>query len=210
MAATAVDVSPGARSAQPGIRARVDKASDWLRDIRHLPDSLLHARRRRAAQLQVLRLQPESILFICHGNICRSPYAAAAFLRACPPSMLSTLEVSSAGLIGPDRQSPQKAIEAAERRGVDLSRHRSRVVSRMALQTADLVIVMSRQQANAFRGRMRIDPERVLVLGDLDPQPIDRRAIPDPWAGADAAFEASYQRIGRCVGELAKLICRTF
>jgi protein-tyrosine-phosphatase len=75
-----------------------------------------------------------------------------------------------------------------------------------SLNAADLVVVMSAEQARGIRTRLRLGSARVLVLGDLDPLSITRRTISDPWGGPDSAFEASYDRIDRCVRELARII----
>ena len=65
---------------------------------------------------------------------------------------------------------------------------------------------MASDQARNIEGHVRADTNRVLVLGDLDPLPVQRRTIPDPWGSSDAAFDASYDRIYRCVCELARII----
>lgn len=180
-------------------------AWDWVRDLRHVPASRLHARRRRAARDLLERARPRSILFVCQGNICRSPFAAAAFLRSCPPRIASNLTIASAGFIGPDRSSPSQALAAASKFEVDLSAHRSALVTPESLRGADLVVAMSEEQARDIRARVAASTT-VLVLGDLDPQPVDRRTILDPWGGPDSAFDASYERIDRCVRELARII----
>ena len=46
----------------------------------------------------------------------------------------------------------------------------------------------------------------VIVLGDLDPEPIFSRTIVDPWAEDDTVYEESYDRIDRCVRELVRLM----
>jgi protein-tyrosine phosphatase len=176
----------------------------WVRDLRHAPASRFHARRRRAARVALERVRPRSILFVCHGNICRSPFAAAAFLRSCPSKLAKSIKIASVGFIGPDRSSPAKALAAASKFDVDLSAHRSTLVTPEALRSADLVVVMSDQQA---REVARLHPSAfVLVLGDLDPQPVNRRTILDPWGQSDAVFDESYERIDRCVRELAGII----
>jgi len=87
-----------------------------------------------------------------------------------------------------------------------LSQHRSRVVTSEVLRDADLIVVMSAEQAQGIRTRVRLNPVPVLVLGDLDPFPVERRTILDPWNGSDAVFDESYARLSRCVGELVRLI----
>jgi protein-tyrosine-phosphatase len=64
---------------------------------------------------------------------------------------------------------------------------------------------MSRAQQRGLSSRVnRRVP--IIVLGDLDPQPITQRTIVDPWEGPPEMFEDSYDRINRCVLELARII----
>ena len=79
-----------------------------------------------------------SVLFVCTGNICRSPIAEA-MLKA---SAISGVHVSSAGLLFDDRPASDGAIEWGEHAGMDLTAHRSRVINRSIVQTADLVLGM--------------------------------------------------------------------
>jgi protein-tyrosine phosphatase len=208
MGASTVEVSGLTTGAPSGAPDRVSRraGSEWIRDARHLPDAILHARRRRTARLELENFRPRSILFVCHGNICRSPFAAAAFSRACPPHISESIAVASAGFIGPDRSPPSKALAASSRLGIDISDHRSALVTSATLRGADLVVVMSAEQARGIRARLRSSSTRVLVLGDLDPLPVTGRTISDPWSGPDSAFDASYDRIDRCVRELVGLI----
>jgi protein-tyrosine phosphatase len=207
MGATTVEIS-GLTGASLEAPARVSRRSgtEWIRDARHIPDAILHARRRRAAQLDLENFRPRSILFVCYANICRSPFAAGAFSRAWPHNLSGSIDVASAGFIGPDRSPPSKALAASSRLGVDISNHRSMRITSESLYAADLVVVMSSEQARGIRARLRSSSTRVLVLGDLDPLAITRRTISDPWGGSDSAFEASYDRIDRCVRELVGLI----
>lgn len=179
---------------------------DWLRGLRHAPDRILHGRRRRVAARWLRGTNPRSVLFVCHGNICRSPFAAASFEQSLPSTLSGTITTSSAGFIGPERSSPSTALSVGQRYGIDLSAHRSALLTSQKVQTSDLIVVMSRDQAKGIRARLARNSRNVLVLGDLDPLPIRRRSILDPWAGPDAAFEASYSRIDRCVRELARLV----
>ena len=211
MGTSTVEVSGLTTGAPIGAPARVPgrSGSEWIRDARHLPDAILHARRRRTAQFDLRNFRPRSILFICHGNICRSPFAAAAFSRVWPHHLSGSIDVASAGFVGPDRSPPSKALAASARFGVDISRHRSTRITSESLQAADLIVVMSAEQARGIRARLRSSSTRVLVLGDLDPLPITRRTVSDPWGGSDSAFDASYSRIDRCVRELVGLIRAT-
>jgi len=142
-------------------------------------------------------------VFLCLGNICRSPYAAAVFRRELPSSWAERIQVESAGFYPvPDRPSPAQAIRAARRRGVDLTDHHSQVVSELRAGPGLLVVGMTADQARRARDSWGLAPEQTLVLGDLDPERVERRTIPDPWGRPEAAFDAAYERIDRCVREM--------
>ena len=193
-------------SARGKIRAALtgrQKVTDLMRAVyRRVRDSyegLLHTRRRRAAGARLQRVAPvNSVLFICHGNICRSSYAEFAFRRQA--GRADQLVVSSAGFVGPDRQPPSLALQAALRRGLDMRDHRSRLLTQPMLDEAEIIVVMSAEQAAIVQRRVRRDA--VVILGDLDPLPVTQRTIRDPWNGDADVFEASYARIDRCLPAL--------
>src|SRR5262249_1749665 len=137
-------------------------------------------------------------------NLCRSPYAAVALRRLLPADATST-RVESAGFIGPHRTPPPEALEVAAARGVDLRRHKSRVVTPGSVSGADLVVVMEPGQVEALRpfGRPRGAP---LVLGDLDPLPSAARTIRDPIEQPRQVFAETYDRIDRCLAELVEAV----
>ena len=116
--------------------------------------------------------------------------------------------VRSAGFIGPGRQPPAPALAAASRRNLDLTTHRSVLVSGPEVGATDLVVVMSIEQSVALRRQLGRLSGTIIVLGDLDPCPIRRRTILDPWGGDDVTFDESYDRIARCVTELVRLLTR--
>ncbi len=141
-------------------------------------------------------------LFICDGNICRSPFAAEYHSHRLAAASHSDVAVESAGLFGPGRSSPPEAIQAARERGVDLTHHRSATVTAESLGPGTLGFVMDPRQARELSRRFPTVRMRVLVLGDLDPAPIDTRRIFDPILHPIEVFRGVYDRIQRCVDEL--------
>lgn len=180
------------------------RARAFARALRHTPDRLSHARRRRKA-LRALaeRDYPYAFLFVCHGNICRSPYAEHAFRRLLPAELAADTRVVSAGLVGPDRASPPEALRAAARRGVDMSAHRSGLLTGARTPHSGLILVMNEMQRAAVCRVLGRPPEDVVVLGDLDPEPIDTREIVDPYGREERVFDDCYARIDRCLVALA-------
>lgn len=172
----------------------------WLR---HVPERLSHSSRRASAIASLaVGPPPRRVLYICLGNVCRSPYAEVASRRDAALWSSPSPVWCSAGFIGPDRPAPPLAIDVAAARGAPLDAHRSQVVTRELVLESDLIVVMEAYQAEELAvryGRRR----GVVVLGDVDPKPISTRTIPDPWNKAREDFVASYERIDRCLAALA-------
>lgn len=193
----------GARTKKPAPRNR----PTVLGRIRRGLDAVAHPWRRRQALARLrTEAQPGVVLFVCHGNVCRSPFAEVVFRREINGVSAGVLDTTSAGFIGPDRGSPPEAIAAAARVGIDLTAHRSKMLSTELVRASSLVVVMSADQARAIRGRYAATNPQVVILGDLDPMPISERTIVDPWKLPDEVFDASYARIHRCVRVLAELM----
>lgn len=177
---------------------------DWLKSARHLPDRMRHSSRRRAAieRLTAAVSWRANVLFVCHGNVCRSPFAEVLFDRRMLDAGVSApaFAVHSAGFVGPGRPSPAEAIAAAARVGLDLTANRSKLLTADLVHESSLIVVMTADQATRLQTTFAVDPAKLLVLGDLDPLPIETRSIRDPWKGSDDVFDASYARIDRCIG----------
>src|SRR5205823_8868742 len=126
---------------------------------KHLPDRMLHRRRREEARRRVLQLgRVQNILVVCYGNVCRSPYLEAVLRRALP-----TLNVISAGFVGPGRPVPENSLILAGQRGLNLAEFRSRAISRVNPACYDLVVVMDASQARYLTETFRVWPARIIV-----------------------------------------------
>lgn len=184
----------------------------WLRRLARESirggERLLHTGRRRRALGELAALPaPRSILVICLGNICRSPYAEHRLTEELARAGLDDVRVVSAGFILPGRPSPEAARRVAARRGLDLENHRSRVVTPAMAREADVTLVMAPPQLRQLRQATGAEPGGPsIVLGDLDPAPIDRRTIVDPYDQSDDVFEAVYERIDRCCRSLVEAL----
>lgn len=172
-----------------------------------MPERLLHPLRRRKA-LRLLRScpRPRVVVVACYGNICRSPYAAALLDRELMRSAPSATRVELAGFVGWGRPCPPLAVEVAAARGLDLSKHRSQRFTPLTVSLADLIVVMDKVQARAVRDVYSGSDRHVLILGDLDPEPIETRHIQDPIDQPRDVFERCYARIDRCVGQLVQAV----
>jgi len=132
------------------------------------------------------------ILFVCLGNICRSPTAEVVFRavasREAPDIVL---EVDSAGTAGyhageqPDRRTRQ----AAARRGYDLSALRARVVEPRDFEYFDLILAMDRENLRALQRRAPEQArERLRLFLEFAPD-AGISEVPDPYYGGPNGFE---------------------
>ena len=145
--------------------------------------------------------RPRSLLVVCYGNICRSPYLEAVLQRALPD-----VRVQSAGFFGPGRPVPPFALELGAKRGLDLSTFRSRPLLPTVVRGADLIVVMDAYQARHLERYFGVPRKRIVVAGDLDPMPASTRAITDPWEQPKEVFVSSFNRLDRCAATLVSLL----
>jgi len=169
-------------------------------------DRFIHPLRRRAARRRLREVALGDVVFVCQGNLCRSPFAEGVFRGLIAALGVPGVTVQSAGFAPPGRPSPKEAVAAAALFGVDLSRHRSRLVTPDVVRRAAVVVVMSPDQGRWIRVRFGRRAARILMLGDLDPLPIESRTIADPVNQSPQVFEACYARIDRCVHALSRLV----
>ena len=126
------------------------------------------------------------ILFVCMGNICRSPTAEGVMRRLLREERLDDrIEVDSAGTGGWHAGEPpdERATEAARRRGIDLG-GTARQVEPEDFERFDLILAADRENLAALRRLAPDDEARAkvrLLLGDRD--------VPDPYYGGARGFE---------------------
>ncbi len=134
--------------------------------------------------------QPKSILFVCLGNICRSPTGEGVFQALVNSKQLQDqLVVDSAGTMGyhTGHAADARMQDAAQRRGYSLL-SRARRISAADLETFDLVIAMDRENLQDIQS-LHPDPiAEIKLLSDFldDAWPTD---VPDPYYGGAEGFE---------------------
>ena len=136
------------------------------------------------------------VLFVCLGNICRSPIAEGAFRAAALERGLSCL-VDSAGTASyhVGSQPDPRAIAIASRHGVDISGQAARQLDRDDFYRFTHIIALDRANLEGIRARAPRDGTASLAML-LDAVP-GRRGEPvaDPYYGTDAAFETAWSTI---------------
>ncbi|HEV2816076.1 MAG TPA: low molecular weight protein-tyrosine-phosphatase [Allosphingosinicella sp.] len=137
-----------------------------------------------------------SILFVCMGNICRSPLAEAAF-RAEADRLGLDVEVDSAGTGGWHAGEPPdaRAIAAARRHGSDVAHLRARKVTRADFDRFDHVVALDEENLADLRA-LRSPGSRAQVSLLLDHVAgREGQGVADPYYGGDAHFDATWRDV---------------
>jgi protein-tyrosine-phosphatase/predicted ATP-grasp superfamily ATP-dependent carboligase len=179
-------------------------AGMWQRLARTLPGAV--ARQRKRARAQVARAVRDSagrprVLFVCQGNICRSPFAAALLCTRLGNN--DAISVGSAGMMPqPGRPAPAHGLQAAAAVGIDLTNHRSAWLTREAAEAASVLVVFDETNRGAVFDRypdLTVPVVRLDELGQLG-------EITDPVDGRLDEFQRCYRRIADGVAELVTLL----
>lgn len=137
-----------------------------------------------------------AVLFVCMGNICRSPMAEGAFRNVVSQANLNeNITIDSAGTIGYHAGSPPdpRAIKTSRRNGVNISAQRSRKVRDSDFADFDYILAMDNDN---YRDLIdRCPPEfqsRIsMFLSYASNLPLDE--MPDPYYGHGNEFETCFQ-----------------
>ncbi len=147
--------------------------------------------------------RPISIVFVCQGNICRSPFAARLLRKLVGPDN-GMVTVASAGTMPVEgRACPDEAIAAARRFGIDLATHRSHYTSDRLIETASVLLVFDERNAADLRSRFPDLACPILYLGVVADGGGGPWEIRDPYGGDDAQFQQTYGVIERDVHAIA-------
>ncbi|HEX8696110.1 MAG TPA: low molecular weight protein-tyrosine-phosphatase [Longimicrobium sp.] len=154
--------------------------------------------------------EPTRVLFVCLGNICRSPLAEAVFRHEVEKRGLAeSFEIDSAGTSGwhigepPDRRS----TETARRRGVELT-GKSRKVAPDDLRRFDYVVAMDTDNLEVVRSLQAATrgTAKVHLLREFEPA-ADALDVPDPYYGGPRGFEDVHDIVERaCAGLLDHIL----
>lgn len=144
----------------------------------------------------------QSVLFICHGNILRSPMAAA-LCRKIVQSRGLTIEVHSAGLhANPLNGADRRGLAAAAEFGVSLADHRAEPITWEMVQRAGAIFVMDQYNEAELLARYPSARSKLFYLGACRPGTCAHVDIDDPYTGELADVQQCYRLIQSCLDQL--------
>ncbi|MEP1032934.1 low molecular weight protein-tyrosine-phosphatase [Ekhidna sp.] len=142
------------------------------------------------------------VLFVCLGNICRSPLAEAIFKKKVEIGGLSNkIHADSAGTANyhvgenPD----PRTIEIAEKHGVPVD-HKGQQFQKKHQSQFDYLLAMDHSNYRNMTVEMGSDPDKLMLMRDFDPHG-KGQDVPDPWYGGMNGFEEVYQILDRSLDE---------
>lgn len=139
----------------------------------------------------------QSVLFVCLGNICRSPLAQGIFEHQISAAGLgSEYDADSAGTSGWHQGEPPHSgsIAVAKKYGISIERQKSRPVHAKDAEVFDYIIAMDTANRESLLHEFRFPKDKVFLMRDFHEQEPAKKgqSVPDPWGHGSAAFEAVY------------------
>ncbi|MEE9327302.1 MAG: low molecular weight protein-tyrosine-phosphatase [Cocleimonas sp.] len=129
----------------------------------------------------------QNVMFVCVGNICRSPMAEALLRKQRPQ-----LNVFSSGVGAPvGRPADPISIELMTEQNIELSSHRSQQISSELISDSDLILAMEQKHIDVIHSKYPEARGKVHLIGKW----MDDQAVPDPHRKDKAAFIAALNLI---------------
>jgi len=191
----------------------MNKAPDSKKRFKETLKSLLrdlywyfHGRR---IEMAAMPVSPKSFLFVCRGNVCRSPFAEHLARRIARERQMDRFRFGSAGIeVGRAGPPPENAGEVARVYGVDLNGHVSKSLEEIDLKAYDMILVMEEGQLNTLKNLFPELEKKIFLLplfqpfNSNSPSGFLKYNIPDPYGKGRDEFIKCFDRIELCVKRL--------
>ena len=134
--------------------------------------------------------EPRRVIFVCWGNICRSPIAERVAEKRAAERGVDDLVFTSAATSREELGAPMddRAAAVLRRHGYRAGGHVAHQITRSEIENADLVLAMESIHLDKMRA-IAPGADNLQLLTDFDPDASPGEGIPDPWYGPASGFE---------------------
>jgi protein-tyrosine phosphatase len=146
------------------------------------------------------------ILFICLGNICRSPLAEAIFNAQCTTKELDHKADSAGTAAYHIGENPDiRSIETALKNDIPIS-HKARKFIVSDFIDFDYVIAMDENNYNDMKSINAVEPDNLYLLREFDENNTGNMNVPDPYYGGIDGFNLIYEMMSRSINKFIEFI----
>ena len=148
---------------------------------------------------------PAKIVFVCWGNICRSPMAEVVAKAYAARQGLHGVTFESAGVSAEEAGNPMdpRAVATLRAAGYSPGPHAAHRITADEVHTAAMLIGMEQLHLSRLR-KLMPDAHHLYLLTDFDPDAVPGSPIEDPWYGDDADFVLALKQIEAAMPEVIK------
>jgi len=142
-----------------------------------------------------------NILFVCTGNTCRSPMAAALLREMLAERSIKDINVASAGIAAmPGDKASPNAVKAVSELGVDLDGHRSKQIDEELLKTSDLILTMTESHKLAVKSWEPSVWDKTYTLKEY--AEMEDSDISDPFGQSEAKYRQTMEEIRQSLDKI--------
>lgn len=139
----------------------------------------------------------KKVVFVCHGNICRSPMLERVARRE---GAGRDVVFTSAGVSAEELGNPidRRAVTVLKAAGYDTDGHRAHKITADEIRGADLVVAAEQYHLDRMR-RLVPDADNLRLFSEFDPEAAPGDPLPDPWYGSADGFDETLAAIHRAM-----------
>ncbi|MFC1889081.1 low molecular weight phosphotyrosine protein phosphatase [Thermodesulfobacteriota bacterium] len=153
--------------------------------------------------------RPSRILFVCSGNLCRSPMAEGLFKSMAAKYGLEEIESGSAGTLArQDIPATEHTRQVAAEGGVDLSGHQSRKLTAELITKSDLILTMELEHIHELLGVDRGAYGKAFLLSAFSPDRMSMIEVQDPYACDIETYRECYCTIEAMVRNILEALAK--